>query len=154
MPVLCGYLIPSEINRLGVSKKTVLRRKFVPKRKLQEAKENCMASSFVICTLVRRACSTRRRDDMHGYKFLDGTEEITWKTKMPVFWDVAPCSLVEINRRFRSTCFLHHHHPQWWRHKHLWNVGQFLPDYTEQHLRRQSSSYSPPWELEISRGRP
>jgi hypothetical protein len=29
-----------------------------------------------------------------------------------------------------------------WGSKHIWNVGQFLPDYTAQHPRRQSSSYS------------
>jgi hypothetical protein len=28
--------------------------------------------------------------------------------KMTVFWDVAPCSLVEIYRRFRGACPLHH----------------------------------------------
>jgi hypothetical protein len=32
----------------------------------------------------------------------------------------------------------------------LWNVGKLLPECTNQHPRRQSSSYSPPWELEIS----
>jgi hypothetical protein len=31
----------------------------------------------------------------------------------------------------------------------VWNIGQFLPDYTAQHPWRQSS-YSPPWEPEIS----
>jgi hypothetical protein len=29
--------------------------------------------------------------------------------KMAVFWVVAPCSLVEVHRRFRSACCLHHH---------------------------------------------
>jgi hypothetical protein len=33
--------------------------------------------------------------------------------------------------------------------KHLLNVGQFLRDYTAQHPRRESSSYSPPWQPEI-----
>jgi hypothetical protein len=33
--------------------------------------------------------------------------------------------------------------------KHLWNIGKLLPHYTAQHPRRQSSSYSPPWEPEI-----
>jgi hypothetical protein len=28
--------------------------------------------------------------------------------KMTVFWDAAPCSLVEIDRRFRGTYCLHH----------------------------------------------
>jgi hypothetical protein len=34
--------------------------------------------------------------------------------------------------------------------KHLWNVGKLLPDYAVQQPRRQSSSYSPPWEPKIS----
>jgi hypothetical protein len=28
--------------------------------------------------------------------------------KMAVFWVVAPCSLVEVYRRFRGACYLHH----------------------------------------------
>jgi hypothetical protein len=28
--------------------------------------------------------------------------------KMTVFWDVTPYSLVDIDRRFRGTCCLHH----------------------------------------------
>jgi hypothetical protein len=32
--------------------------------------------------------------------------------KMAVFWDVAPCSLVDIDRRFRDAYCL----PWWWRH--------------------------------------
>jgi hypothetical protein len=35
--------------------------------------------------------------------------------------------------------------------KYLWNVDQFLLDYTARHPVRHSSSYSPPWEPEISR---
>jgi hypothetical protein len=34
--------------------------------------------------------------------------------------------------------------------KHIWNVCKLLPDYTVQHHRRQSSSYSPPWKPKIS----
>jgi hypothetical protein len=34
--------------------------------------------------------------------------------------------------------------------KHLWNVGQYLLECTAQHSWRQSSSYSPPWEPEVS----
>jgi hypothetical protein len=29
--------------------------------------------------------------------------------KMAVFWDLAPCSLVDINQCFRGAYFLHHH---------------------------------------------
>jgi hypothetical protein len=60
--------------------------------------------------------------------------QITCVVKMTVFYDVAPCSLVEVYRRFS---------------KHPWNVGKLLPDYTVQHPRRQPSSYSPPWELDF-----
>jgi hypothetical protein len=53
--------------------------------------------------------------------------------KMSVFWDVAPCSLVEIDVLDLLT------HRPYRGSKHLWNIGQFLPDYTVQHPRRQSS---------------
>jgi hypothetical protein len=49
---------------------------------------------------------------------------------MAVFWVVAPCSLVEVNRRSRGACCLHHQGDS---------------------PRRQLSSYSPPWEPEILR---
>jgi hypothetical protein len=51
------------------------------------------------------------------------------------FWDVAPCSLVEIDRRFGG--------------QDLWNVSQFLRAYTAHHPSRHLSSYSQPWEPEI-----
>jgi hypothetical protein len=39
-----------------------------------------------------------------------GFEVLTaMSTKMAVFWVVAPCSLVEIYRRFRGPCCLHLH---------------------------------------------
>jgi hypothetical protein len=47
--------------------------------------------------------------------------------KMAVFWVVVLCSLVEVYRRFRGTCRLHHQgdsSPWWWRQqvplKHRW----------------------------------
>jgi hypothetical protein len=43
-------------------------------------------------------------------------------------------------------------HPGDGGNKHLWNVGNILPDYTALQLRRQKSTYSPPWEPEISLG--
>jgi hypothetical protein len=48
--------------------------------------------------------------------------------KMAVFWVVASCSPVEVYQRFRGPCCLHHPALQ---------------------PRRQSSSYSPPWEPQI-----
>jgi hypothetical protein len=55
---------------------------------------------------------------------------------MTVVWDVAPCSLAEIDN------------PDDGGRKHLWNVGQFLRDYTTEHS--SPSSYSPPREREMS----
>jgi hypothetical protein len=52
--------------------------------------------------------------------------------KMTVIYDVAPCSLVEVYRRFRSSCCLHH---QGDGPEHFWNVGKFLPEYAAQHTR-------------------
>jgi hypothetical protein len=69
--------------------------------------------------------------------------------KMTVFWDVAPCSLVEFYRRFRGACCLQYR-PDDGGSKHIWNVGKRLPDYAAQQPRRQPSSYLPPWEHKIS----
>jgi hypothetical protein len=57
------------------------------------------------------------------------------------FWVVAPCSLIELYRRFRG--------PDDGGSKDLWNVGKLLPDYRALQPRRQPSSYSPPWEPQI-----
>jgi hypothetical protein len=57
---------------------------------------------------------------------------------MAVFWFVAPCSLVEVHRRFRGTCCLHHR-PDDGGRKYLRNVGKFLPDYTALQTRGHSS---------------
>jgi hypothetical protein len=54
--------------------------------------------------------------------------------KMAVFWVVAPCSLVEVYRRFRGD------RPDDGGSKYLLNVGKLLPDYTALQTRRQSSS--------------
>jgi hypothetical protein len=45
--------------------------------------------------------------------------------KMAVFWDFAPCSMVEIDQRFRGAYCLHHQGGV--------TVGKFLPDYMVQH---------------------
>jgi hypothetical protein len=71
---------------------------------------------------------------------------LTWRL---LFLNVAPCSLVEIDRRFRWTYCLHHR-PDDGGYKYFWNSCEFLRYYTAQHSRRQSSSYSPPWEPEMS----
>jgi hypothetical protein len=56
--------------------------------------------------------------------------------KMAVLWVVAPCSLVEVYRRFRGACCLYHqgdkYSSPWWQKQQA--------DYTAQHPKRQSSS--------------
>jgi hypothetical protein len=72
---------------------------------------------------------------------------------MTLFWVVTSCRLVEVYRRFRGACCPPQkgtHRPDDGGNKHLWNVGELLPDYTALQPRRQPSSYSPPWEPEIS----
>jgi hypothetical protein len=55
-----------------------------------------------------------------------------------------------IDRRFRGVYCLYHQDPDGGRIKYFWNVGKVQPDYMAQHPRKQSSSYSPPREPEIS----
>jgi hypothetical protein len=95
-----------------------------------------------------------------------------WRVwRWPVFWDVAPCSLVEPTFQ---RCLLPPSSGRWvnctrgtglrYRNrldkvlphrtddessKNLSNVGKLLPDYTALQPRRQPSSYSPPWEPQI-----
>jgi hypothetical protein len=70
--------------------------------------------------------------------------------KMTISWDIVPCSVVKIDRCFRDAyCLQRQDYPDDGGSKHLWNVSQFPPGYLAQHHRRQSSSYSPPWEREI-----
>jgi hypothetical protein len=66
---------------------------------------------------------------------------------MTVFWDVASCSLADVSEVL--TAYIIRAMSDG-RSEHLWNVGQFLPDYTAHNPRRLSSSHSPPWEAEIS----
>jgi hypothetical protein len=73
---------------------------------------------------------------------------------MAVLWDVAPCSLVDIDRRFWGAYCLHHQCDEtwWWRQ---WSPLKRRSISTRLqgpvlHLRRQPSSYSSLWELQIS----
>jgi hypothetical protein len=58
--------------------------------------------------------------------------------KKKAFWDLTPCSLMEVDRHFRGAYF-------------FWNVGLLLRDYTAPYPRMPPCSYSPPWEPKISR---
>jgi hypothetical protein len=84
-----------------------------------------------------------------------------WNTfirKTTVFWDVAPCSLIEVYRRFRGAYCLLMHRPDDGGSMHLWNVLQLLRDYTAQYPKRlrvifngiivftNSLERSPSWE--------
>jgi hypothetical protein len=78
--------------------------------------------------------------------------KLIWKIRI-VFWDVLPCKIIA-DKRFRGTCCFHHQGssliPDDGGSTYLWNVGRQLFD-TALHPRRQFwTSYSPPWELEIS----
>jgi hypothetical protein len=70
---------------------------------------------------------------------------------LSAFWDTAPCSFVEISRRFRGVYCLYRQDDESYDEgsTHFWNVGLLLRDYTALYPIRLSSSYSPPWELEI-----
>jgi hypothetical protein len=52
--------------------------------------------------------------------------------------------LVDIDWCSRGTYCLHHQGNYWDERnsKHIWSIGQYLPDYTVQHPRRQPSSHS------------
>jgi hypothetical protein len=64
---------------------------------------------------------------------------------MTAFWDIAVCSLVHADRRFRLT-----YYPDDRGSKDSLKVSQLLGDYMAQNPKRLPSSYSPPSEPEIS----
>jgi hypothetical protein len=69
-------------------------------------------------------------------------------TKVIAFWDIAPCSLLEIDRLFRGAyCICHRSDGS---SAHLWNVGLLQRDYTALYPTRLSNSHSLPWEPETS----
>jgi hypothetical protein len=69
--------------------------------------------------------------------------------KTTAFWDIAPCSLVEVDRRFRGAYCLLHHGDEDGGSTHLWNVDLLQRDYKALYPRRLSSSCLPPWEPDI-----
>jgi hypothetical protein len=75
--------------------------------------------------------------------------------KMIAFWDIAPCSLVGVDRCFGGAYCLHHQGDEswspWWWSQYSPMKHQSTP--MKLHgiiLHRLSSSYLPPWEPEIS----
>jgi hypothetical protein len=67
------------------------------------------------------------------------------------FWNIAPCSVVEVARRFRGMHCLHHHSSPWWWRQHAplkrRPTSRRLLGATSQKL---TSSHSTPLEPEIS----
>jgi hypothetical protein len=57
------------------------------------------------------------------------------------FWDVLPCKII-VDRRFRGTCWLHHHRPDDEGSTYFWNFGRRL-FYTAVHPRRQIWTSTP-----------
>jgi hypothetical protein len=63
------------------------------------------------------------------------TQNNTRPLKFKVFWDMAPCAHIEVERYFRGAYCLHHH-PDDGGSMHLWNVSQLKCDYMAVHPRR------------------
>jgi hypothetical protein len=59
-----------------------------------------------------------------------------YENKDEDFWDMAQCSFVEVDRRFRGAHCLHL--------RHIINVGILQRDYIAPYPRKLSSSYQPP----------
>jgi hypothetical protein len=74
--------------------------------------------------------------------------------KMKAFWDIAPCSLIEVglDRRFWGAyCLDYQDLPAYGGSTHIWNVDICTSVRLHGAIpQRPSSSYSPPWEPEIS----
>jgi hypothetical protein len=68
--------------------------------------------------------------------------------KMTAFWDIAPCSLVEVDRRFRGQYYLSR--PDYGGSTHIRNI-RILRHYIVLYPRRLSFSYSMLGEPELSR---
>jgi hypothetical protein len=72
-----------------------------------------------------RVLSTSRLKSNQTYCILCETEVLTAvSVKRIVFWDDAPCNLVEIERRL-TVAFCVHHRPDYEGSKHLWNVRHY-----------------------------
>jgi len=56
--------------------------------------------------------------------------------KYRAFWDVPPCSHVEVDRHFKGAHCLHHQGHDDEDNTNLWNVGQLKRDYKALHPRR------------------
>jgi hypothetical protein len=120
-------------------------RKQLPKL-VSDCQRNCWAGkSFTEGEFVKK-CLLISASELHPDK-KSIIENISF---FRAFWGIAPSNLVGVDRRFRAADS-HHHHPGKGCCTHLWNVGLLHRDYTALYHRRLSSSYSPPWEPDISK---
>jgi hypothetical protein len=110
---------------------------------------------FVECEKVSLTF-TRRRSGGFQYTVLMKMMERKHRTK--IYSHLGYCTV--LSRKNWPTFQIlqpplpgHTHRPDDRGSKNLWNAGQLLRDNTTQYpTRRLSSSHSPPWDLEISRG--
>jgi hypothetical protein len=79
------------------------------------------------------------------------TDMFRLNLKMRAFWDIAPFSLVEVDRRFTCAYCLHNQ-GDYGVSTHLGNVSVLQRYCTALYPRKLSSLYSPPWEPEMSHG--
>jgi hypothetical protein len=87
--------------------------------------------------------SHRTPDDTNEQHRYDIT--LTLTEKMADCWVTEPCSLVEVNQRFRRVCCLHHQgdHPDESDSRTSESLVRLLPDYTAQQPRSQPSRLHP-----------
>jgi hypothetical protein len=83
---------------------------------------------------------------LHAYKIQmrHGDNEV-------FFWNIVPCSLIEVHRCLWGVYCLHHC-PDDGGSMHPRHTGQFQRDYMRLYPRRLSYSYSPLWEPKSSQG--
>jgi hypothetical protein len=92
--------------------------------------------SFATCTWSNRWSN----DSVFSFKISGG------KLKMAAFWDIAPCSLFEVDRRLDVRTSTP---PDYGGSTHHWNVGLLKRNYAVPYPRKLPFSCSPPWEPEI-----
>jgi hypothetical protein len=103
----------------------------------------CRWLSFIIPLVECWNITLNRPRRLHSISFPN-----SFTIKMTVFWVPEPCSLAEVYLLASSIIRAMSHRPDDGGSKHLWNICKLLSDYTALLLRRQTSQYSPPWELE------
>jgi hypothetical protein len=84
---------------------------------------------------------------LHPSVFVTWSGTAFFSAKTTTFWDIAPCRIVELDRRFGSSYSLNHDHDDECSTR-LSNVGLFQLDHTALYSRRLSL-YAMPWAREI-----